>query len=669
MLKVVQNLLKTFSALAGVLCLATPFTLLMGGGATATNIDTSVIIRPSLTVNIPANSITMNLDPANHDFDEKDLTVTVGTNNRSGFKLYVTTSNNSTDLVNIADSTKIIPNLTSSTTTASFPANNWGYRITQDSTSSSGNYGIFTSSSSAPIIESSSPVNEKIATLGFGAKIDYAKPSGTYELGLNFKALPTITSNYMQDIVTDPTVCTEEPTVVIDKRDEQAYTIGKINNTCWMIDNLRFTGTTLDSSTSNISPIYTSASPLTLAYYDLVDNGSSGDRCNGTYNGGDGIVANIESGDGYTYPCLHKGSNEDSSGETVWYNFVAASAGSITGTVNANVAEYDICPAGWRLPSNYELRNMTSYIAEATPTAGGFYVNGSIQGTNLGYWYSSAASGNATRYYLSYNSNSDTASVAPSNHRMAGSYIRCVLNTDSDITINDITKMQDFLGLNTTEKTKVISSMTANQDYSLQDTRDSKTYKIRKLSDGKVWMSQNLAYQKGTLYPVQTNVTTNKIISSCATSTGYCDLANATTTTSPCYGSYGGTITGGSYNNACLYSSGSNTWYNYAAASAGSIVGTNNTAETTQDICPAGWKLPSQQDINGVISYFASTNPGYGGYYANGVLENSSTHAYWLSSTASGQATRYYLSYVSGSTSIGTANFRMAGSFIRCLVK
>ena len=60
------------------------------------------------------------------------------------------------------------------------------------------------------------------------------------------------------------------------------------------------------------------------------------------------------------------------------------------------------------------------------------------------------------------------------------------IGTDSS---TDIICMQDIAASN---KSSVLASMTEEAQYTLKDKRDGKEYKIAKLADGKVWMTQNL---------------------------------------------------------------------------------------------------------------------------------------------------------------------------------
>ena len=643
--------------------------LATNSAAFATDIETSVTIKPSLSLNIPTNTIIMNLDPSNHTFDEKDLTIKVGTNNLYGYKLFVNTVNGTSDtnLVNIADNTKTIPNLSTSTTVSDFPVNQWGYRFTPNATSSSGNYGVFTPSDSTPIMESTEPVNEDTATMGFAAKIDYNKPAGQYELNLNFKALPIVTTNYMQDIASDPTlantICTEEPTVVIDKRDEQAYTIRRINGTCWMVENLQFTGTTMDSTTTNIAPEYTPQNPYRVnsgdGYYDSESDGADDNRCGAMSTGSTG------SGNGFSYACIHKGdistsrspiteSSTSTNISTVWYNYAAASAGTITGIYNTNPQIYDICPAGWELPARIDFDSVINNVSEFNPVGGGGYQHGSLDATNGGYWWDSNAyidhGGEGyrgmNRYRLGWDSTNDTfdSGHVSGNRGIWSFYVRCVMKETG---IDNLTYMQDFAKLNESgnavKKQQVINSMTENETYTLADIRDNASYTFRKLGTGDIWMAENLklGYNSNNpnttaldLNPTNTNITANKTLT----------LYDAVTyggTSSYCYGTYTNSGTSGSgdgYTYLCMHSgtidaeytmdniSKTTVWYNYSAATAGTIVGAGNTTIATEDICPAGWKLPNYAEGESLVgtTYATATtfNPAFDGYYTNGNISH-----------------------------------------------
>ena len=94
MLKVVHK--STFS-----MCVFALAFLALGvssSNASATDVDYNVSIAPALTLTIPSNPIIINLDPSSKTFDSKDFTISVGTNNRTGYTLTLSTPNDGTNL-------------------------------------------------------------------------------------------------------------------------------------------------------------------------------------------------------------------------------------------------------------------------------------------------------------------------------------------------------------------------------------------------------------------------------------------------------------------------------------------------------------------------------------------------------------------------------------------
>ena len=201
---------------------------------------------------------------------------------------------------------------------------------------------------------------------------------------------------YMQDLTA--TQCFDSydgaTATLKDRRDNNSYTIAKINGNCWMTQNLRLAGgTTLTSTYSNVSSSYTI--PTT----------------------------DLTSGNSYTDGRIHN------SGDTTtgyWYNFCAASAGTNCQTSTATNTTYDICPEGWRLPTNSEFSGITgtSYISAFSPVTGGYYYYGSLVVTSSGYWWSSTANGSSNQYGLYYDGSSlyTLSGYGKSN----GYYVRCI---------------------------------------------------------------------------------------------------------------------------------------------------------------------------------------------------------------------------------------------------
>ena len=233
------------------------------------------------------------------------------------------------------------------------------------------------------------------------------------------------TSGYytMQDITSSicDAVTEDESTQLVDTRDYETYWVGKLaDGKCWMLDNLRLgsTSTTaLTSANTNIASNYTLPASTTTGfdsstgYTTAAINTASKDKTTTSYGSGSGKIG-------------------------TYYNYCAASAGTICSSSNSSNASYDICPKRWRMPtggSSGEYNTLyTAYGSDAssfrsalsTPLSGYFY-NGSAGGQgSYGYFWSSTRNNNTYMYHLYvYSSN-----VYPTNisSRYLGYSMRCV---------------------------------------------------------------------------------------------------------------------------------------------------------------------------------------------------------------------------------------------------
>ena len=640
--------------------------------ANSADIEASVNIKPSLTLNIPTNNITMNLDPATNAFDEKDLTVSIGTNNKYGYQLMVNTLNNTNTLVNVADGTKTIDSLTTSTSPADFPANFWGIRKSTGTTSS-GNYGQFT----APYLvsQSSVPVNNDTTTLGFGAKVDYTKESGLYNLNLEFKALPIVTQTYMQNM--DTNLCTSDPTVAIDNRDEKPYTIRRLRDgRCWMVENLRFTGMPDDEPNKmTVTPANSNvASATTITYGEL----ATGDDSANSYDDAKLHVGTVDSG----VSPIDSSSTAQSNIPTVWYNYVTASAGTVTSSSNNYEAQYDICPAGWRLPSRNEFGGITGMdsVSEFALIEGGTYVSGAPIGTS-GYLSSTPFWAMPNQRYRLYFKEGEGLTTVNS-YRYGGFYIRCILNEPVDT----ITTLQQFGAKSSAEKTALKNSMTTGRPYTLRDTRDNQMYTVVKLKDGNVWFANSLnlggTLLNGNLTSSNTNLSTTVTKATfegwrksrgtqTLSSAEYIQLTPGNSTT----GSFVDPTSGVAYG----------TLYNFCAASGGNSTVCADTVASNPgyDICPSGWRLPTGNTNGEFDKLYAQYNSkqsmrnsivqgGAGfalsGYFDDGPPEYQGSSGYYWSSTRKDNTFMYDL-IISGSVNAVGSNGRGNAFAIRCILK
>ena len=223
--------------------------------------------------------------------------------------------------------------------------------------------------------------------------------------GASTPTMQTVTSSDLATLMPNE----GDTTTLEDERDGNEYQITKINGNYWMTQNLRITGT-IQSEGSNFNNVSSWK----------VDQGDLDSTITPS-----GYAS-------YTDPRIHSGT--DSSGNpTMWYNFCAATAGYDHGcdnngyyTAGTGDVTGDICPYGWRLPTNSEFTGIISYASQFNIVKGGNWYNGTINSTTTAYWWSSTpeTSYNYRQYYLVANA-SNVLSTTQNNTRR-GEYIRCI---------------------------------------------------------------------------------------------------------------------------------------------------------------------------------------------------------------------------------------------------
>ena len=213
------------------------------------------------------------------------------------------------------------------------------------------------------------------------------------------------TGIYMQDLTTSQcqSLASSNSITVYDKRDDKGYTVRYINGNCWMTQNLRFTGTSLNTETSDVT------TNKTITWYSLTSSSGKATYTQASY--------------------LSTGSTK----KGYWYNFAAATARTITGSSNSTESSQSICPKNWKIPSRSQFTGITSYSSAFSPVTGGNYSDGALDNSNEGYWWSSTANSDTGRYALSYISGSLASSNA--GNRFNGLWIRCVARPRYDLTI------------------------------------------------------------------------------------------------------------------------------------------------------------------------------------------------------------------------------------------
>lgn len=246
-------------------------------------------------------------------------------------------------------------------------------------------------------------------------------------------------------------------------------------------------------------------------------------------------------------------------------------------------------------------------------------------------------------------------------------------NTEADGSGNKYLPGQSVMNLGSVEQTVVLyaqwvpkymqdltnamcQSLATTEPLTVYDRRDDNNYTVRWIQ-GACWMTQNLRIT-GTVNAQNSNFSTYSNVDVCESS-----------------------IVGGhSYDQPQCHDSGNTengVWYNYAAASAKTILGNSNSLLATEDICPLNWRLPdydttspvgSINSLNGIDSVgLTAFSPVVGGDYLSGSPNNLDSGSWW--STAASEATRRYRLYYKGNKLSISTFYRDTGNYIRCVLK
>ena len=262
----------------------------------------------------------------------------------------------------------------------------------------------------------------------------------------------------------------------------------------------------------------------------------------------------------------------------------------------------------------------------------------------------------------------------------------------------------------------------------LTDRRDSSTYTVKKLADGNLWMTQNLALDLTALTQAQlygTGTNAGKLTNASNTTLGYLKSGGGTTSdkyptaklnivawtgSSQDYYSIPMMVSSGTCNNAYCVNGGAagspwsysdstsvtingvtsrvqgkiGIYYNYCAASAGSYCYGNGTSEGTssgnasEDICPYGWRLPtggSSGEFQALYTAYSSnynnfvdalSTPLSGNFYS-GTARNQGFYGSFWSSTRSSNYSMHILYVTSSSVDPLDYYNRFYGRSVRCV--
>lgn len=626
-----------------------------------------------------------------------DLTIT--TTDSAGYSLYLYSSDGDNSLRPKISSLANISTINATAgdvglTLSSLKPNTWGYNLGTEAPTDATIYTAVPTDDSTPIqTKDTSTTNSAndTYTLSFGAKVDSTIASGAYSNALTVAVVAEPRAIiYIQDLTLADcqSRASDADFTVTDRRDDNDYTVRYINGACWMTQNLRLSGgQTLTSEESNVA-----------GSWEFPNN-------------------SLTLGDIYTEArsIISDNSDPDTALEYGgYYNYCAASAGTVCNNTTKQDAVQDICPKGWRLPTNSEQSGVASYASAFSPALSGYYANGSLYANGSGSrWWSATAYNSNSQYSLysyrgslgtntdfskgygfsvrcvrsnpgtltiNFNGNGSTGGSTASQQIAAGNtaslnangftrtgYVFTGWNTaadgsgtsyadDADYTVTPATgdatvtlyaQWQQVLGKDTMQGFTVADcqAQASSSDVTLKDVRDNNFYTVRYIN-GACWMTQNLRLSGGrTLTPEDSNVASSwEFPSDSLTSGNTYTEARSLISSNTSYGGY----------------------YNYCAASAGTVCSSSSTQDASQDICPKGWRLPTNSEMSGITSYASAFSPVYSGLYVNGSLYDTGSRGHWWSATAYSSYYQYLLLYYGGSLNtnyVGT-NF---GFSVRCV--
>lgn len=416
-----------------------------------------------------------------------------------------------------------------------------------------------------------------------------------------------------------------ETASLTDTRDGNIYTVRKLKDgKCWMTENLRLIDKTISSTDSNLPSGETYTVPASNLSSFTTSYNTNSAYLDSTYGG--------------------------------YYNFYTATAGWGTNSVASGNSPKDICPKGWRLPTGGSSGEFNTLYGQYNSVAlmmgvpnfilSNFVYNGSVgeQGSSGGFWSSTVRNG-----YHAYYLYLDSSNVRPANtvYKVSGYSVRCVAE---DRTISDITYMQDMTS-------KIAENTPIDTAATLTDIRDNNTYTVRKLKDGKVWMTQNLKLINKTISSADSNLPEGETWTIPASSVSGFNAYN----TSNAYldSTYGG-------------------YYTFYTATAGWGTNSITSGKSPKDICSKGWRLPTggysgefqtlYNNYNSSALMQGEPNFVLSGEVLNGSIGGQGSYGiYWSSTVYSDNRYAFRLYLDSSKVSSATVVNKYNGFSVRCV--
>lgn len=361
--------------------------------AEESNTEASLTINPVISLSMQ-DTITVDVTPTQDGaFSSSTASLSVSTNNETGYSLYLSTANGENNLTSqnptISDVVSAVDGGDSGVTPANFANNTWGYNLSQETASDTTTYKAVPTTANDAIITTESPTDADTYNLTIGTKISTSLPSGTYsnQVVVSVVANPAYILPTFDGITTmqemTATICANaeenETARLTDTRDNKQYWVTKLaDGNCWMTQNLDLD---LNASTLPLTPedsdISSNWSPD--AYTETQGTITSTTDNTGTYSWDVGMyvnnnptsytscadTTNINTCSNWTDVSNMTAMTEENTSDNVisgntydahylagnYYQWNTATAGT-GGTITGSNATDSICPKGWHLPTS-----------------------------------------------------------------------------------------------------------------------------------------------------------------------------------------------------------------------------------------------------------------------------------------------------------------------------
>lgn len=211
-----------------------------------------------------------------------------------------------------------------------------------------------------------------------------------------------------------------------------------------------------------------------------------------------------------------------------------------------------------------------------------------------------------------------------------------------------------------TMQTFDVSTMIPNtgDSMTLRDERDNNMYTVKRLADGKVWMTQNLRLINKTISSADSNLPEGETWTIPASSVS--GFSEQNTNNAYLDSTYGG-------------------YYTFYAATAGWGTNSVTSGNSPKDICPKGWRLPtggSSGEFQTLYNNYNSSalmrgDPAFtlSGNVRGGSVYYQGSYGYFWSSTVANANNAYRLDLNSSDVGPASYNSKYNGFSVRCVAK